>query len=229
MLRGATHATRTATAALLGVLAGLSLTSSVASASVRPSDLSATRAFLGAYNRYLKSVPANIPKEEESRGALAQAISRECQGILVRSPGTRGLEVAALAMIAVDDQAVSPLYRALAREIGKLRWSNPTLTRFVHADVQLLNEEAPMITAPQVCGELRAWVASKYRSKLSAALSEPPPDFFPATGQMHLLRAYEGPRLRSEARRIEHLESSVSTRQNTAFGNDPAIDNALGV
>ena len=99
-----------------------------------------------------------------------------------------------------------------ARVLGPLHWSNPRLTRLVRAEVLQLDEyfTRPL---PDVCADLKAWVASDYETlpaatveflhsyEVSAKAAPPSPDA--------LLARYEDKAEKALARRSKRLEDKL--------------------
>jgi len=114
---------------------------------------------------------------------------------------------------------VRPLTGAFAQAIGKLRWSNPRLTRLVRSEAADERAYAALVL-PDVCSPIEAWKTSDY-AELPPSVGE----FLAHIEQiesgsfgliMHLLKRYEGPAERRAAKHVERVEALAGKRLATA-------------
>jgi hypothetical protein len=165
---------------------------------IRPADEAATHAYLAAYYAYQQAVNAALPAAVGAEQALGAKIGAECSGVLANAPvrglggilgeeapsgsarqqgeharERRQLEGLTLELSLAESQAAeSTLAAAETAFVGAatpLRWTNNA----INAGVQLyLTRRGSELTRPiNACADIRAWVASGYRS-LPAATRE---------------------------------------------------------
>jgi hypothetical protein len=182
----------TTAAKMLVVLAvGWMLWPQTSAAAPSSTDRRATNAYLQANYAFYRTAVANIPASEASSAAIAAKLENECPGVMANAPSPPTLsstspptpaaihqveQVATLNLellyalartaLAPDDGAVTTLVQALR----PLKWSGTRLTRQVRAKSTELEGELS-ITIPDVCADMKAWVASGYRA-LSPSTSE---------------------------------------------------------
>jgi hypothetical protein len=170
-------------------------TVSPASAHVSPQDAAATHAYVEAGYTYAQAVVANLPVSRAAFEGLTNKIVGECPGVLAGAPSALGFtesnsstarrsaelrreEGQAGLLQAELDSALGlafaqPNHQAAqtyAASVMPLQWSDATLTGLVRQHVAELQERLGL-TAPDVCADMRAWVASGYRT-LSIASKE---------------------------------------------------------
>jgi hypothetical protein len=160
-----------------------------------PADAAATAAYLAALYAQTQAVVANLPASTAAFEGLAARIGGECPGVLAGAPGTalpsfgadresareRGeharerdqwSELDAELSLALDSALSQPDQQAVsafASAVGPLRWSNPAIAQAVQ--LELAQFEELLAVTPDVCADMRAWVASGYRT-LSAGTRE---------------------------------------------------------
>jgi hypothetical protein len=255
--------------ALAGVL--MAVTASNAGAAkmpVKPQDRAATDAYLTAEYEYVKAVAASTTASMSAGEALAKRLGGECPGVLAGAPGKRTgppkvapsarregeenredkqrndlqQELSVVWSLAVDEP-----YRdaalVKARVQRSLQWSDPTVTHFVQADA-VLEEQGLQHEAPAVCADMRAWVASGYRTLSPATktfIREREIELTTAYGYLQRgnlaeafsdpLSPYEGPHEKALMRAIVKLElekfkivkplEGIYTGLRTALGFTP--------
>lgn len=136
-------------------------------ARARPSDAVATRAYIQADYKLAHTARLNLATSEAALRTLRNQISSECPGVAAGSPQDTDSEqlsnelvgAMTLAAIVPDMQAVAQF----AQTVQRLRWSNGKLTHKVHVYASRLQTLA-MLPAPNVCSDVRAWVAGDYRT-----------------------------------------------------------------
>ncbi len=146
--------------------------------------------------------------------------------------------------IALDLRLIEPDRQAAlayARAVGSLRWSNEALTVLEHTGAAGLEwdlQSAP----PGVCADMKAWVASGYKMlspatkkligereavdrpllrvlrRLLASFRGPDP-----------MLAYEGPRERALARKIDGLERELESARKSLAGVEVGLERTLGL
>ncbi len=171
--------------------------SAPARAAGTPADEAATQAYFAAVYARTQAVVANLPASQAAFEGLADRIGGECPGVMAGAPTTfmppffgphrlsarrRGelaresrqafeleeeLDITLLfAWLQPDRQATL----AFAAAVEPLRWSNPAVAQSVHLEATE-SEEQVESASPGVCADMRAWVASGYRT-LSAGTKE---------------------------------------------------------
>jgi hypothetical protein len=209
-------------------------------------NAAATQAFLRAIKVYAHGASAEVGARVATIAARANEIAGECPSALTYAPrdaafGEIGEEVrTTLSYAGVAPMRVRRL--RFARAIGRLRWSDRRLTRFVRA--QAAEEVAVVAVAlPDVCADIQAWRGSAY-----AALPQSAMGFLARTAAlesrsyvglseetreraiMRLLRPYEGPRERRTVKRIGRQEQRTDRKLGMAAEAAQArLAAALGV
>jgi len=226
-------------------------------------DVAATGAYLNASYAYARAVHAELGASVAAIEADVSQVAGECPSALTYAPrdeafGEIGEEVRMTAFWAGAAPARAAT-SALAHALGRLRWSDRVLTRFVRE--RAAEERAVAALAlPNVCADIATWRTSAYaappqstttflkqvgaielgsgrgearlaRSGLGALLQ-----LFRVNEQrrpeaiMSLLRRYEGASQRRTVRAIERLDAQVEKRLETAAAAArPRLAAALGV
>lgn len=223
---------KTSLAALAcAVCAGL-LTPSAAGA--RVDDVAATRAYLRAVDAYERAVDREATVGEATITARASQIAGDCPSALTYAPrdeafGEIGEEIGAT--LAISYWVEAPTLRApalrLVGELAHLRWSNRRITRLVHAEAAE-ERASTTVVPPDVCADIAGWKGSAYATlppdamrfiaQLRAIEALSLAGFTEFTAESReavierLLRRFEGPRERSQARRLERLRARVDAR-----------------
>lgn len=197
-----------------------------ATSSVSPADIAATHAYLQAAYTYEQAVVANAGASKAAFESTASTIGAECPGVLANAPPQRFAlfagpqsprtaraigeanrrerqlneledeldEAPQLAFQQPNRQAAATFASALA----PLSWSNPKITKLVQQSAAGL-KQLTALALPAVCADMRAWVASDYRT-LSPATKQFLSEFVPLAGGAlaplllgRLMKPYEGP------------------------------------
>jgi hypothetical protein len=210
---------------------------SVPSAVARSNDRATTHAYLADVYAYTQAVVAAEPAVLTAYESAANKLSAECPGVLAAAPQEsfrelfsdeskktarqrgeasrqgRQLRYLDLELIvylsSAELEIVRPLRLVFAQEVAALRWSEVPVTRRVHADAT--NSLSALLEVPNVCADMRAWVASGYRSlspntntlvkKLFASIRHEPEQ--PTIES--LLKPYEGPSEKALTHKIKGL------------------------
>jgi hypothetical protein len=138
------------------------------------SDAAATDAYLRANLTLVSTSRAKLRTSESELRVLERSLGRECPGVIVGSPQNEESEKltweAIGAMTIAGYQVFKPAIARFTRAVAHLRWSNPKLTSAVRTYArQILTEVST--PAPDLCGDLRAWGASGYRTLPANTLS----------------------------------------------------------
>ena len=205
-------------------------------------DRAATHAYLQAEYEFELAVNGVAPQSRAAVEALPARLGGECPGVLAGAPaeepllgllrppgGSRPSAKArgeadrtsrqrsalegelTISLFAAAFQLEEPAIAKLTAALTPLRWSDPRIAIRIDADLALISSVlAPRV--PNVCADMRSWVASGYR-RLSAGTKEfvrqqaarTSPPFFAASVET-LLKRYEGPADRTLIRRTKALE-----------------------
>lgn len=129
-------------------------------------DIAAARTVLTSGYETLRAVLHTWSKVEASLSSLNRRFARECPGVGAGSPQTEAekrlsYEVAG-AMWATAYKTDAPIVRKFIHRVTGLTSSNPKLNRRVDKFLGGLNEMIAL-QVPDVCSDVRAWIASGYQ------------------------------------------------------------------
>jgi hypothetical protein len=215
-----------AATSLLAMTASPAASLPTALAAGKPTDAKATSSYLRAANAFFGTAIANLHRGALAVEALQRQVTRECPAVAsgaaehVAGPSMVNIqtevrneaeEAVLLALIGPDLAA----YRAFGSRLARLHWRNHRLTVLVHGFGQA-EDEIGMIRAPQLCGDLKEWVASGY-AKLPAGTPRFLEQFAVAHGGSRaqeqierMLRPYEGARARSLDTRVKRAREQLA-------------------
>jgi hypothetical protein len=186
-------------------------------------DTAATRAYIQADYALVHAAKVNLKTSEAALQQLRRQIAADCPKAAARSPQDTNSEqlsnelVGAMTVVAIqpDRGAVA----AFARTVKSLRWSNATLTRTVHSYATRL-ATLSVLPAPDVCADVKAWVASGYKTLPASAASFDSRYYKVevAVGEVpsKLLAPSEQPDERPVLARAEKLEGQLSEAEANA-------------
>lgn len=171
---------------------------SAASPHVSPQDAAATRAYLEADYAYVQAEVANLPAARAAFEGLADRIAGECPGVLKGAPAAFGLpdegagppsSARRYAELRREGNQAGTLQGELESALGlaysqanrqaalvftgvvtPLSWTDPRVASLVGERVVEMQERLAQ-PLPEVCADMRAWVASGYKT-LSPATKE---------------------------------------------------------
>jgi hypothetical protein len=199
-------------------------------------DVAATRAYIRADYTLVHTARANLATSEAALRTLRSRISSECPGVAAGSPQDTDSEqlsnelVGAMTLVAIvpDMQAVAQF----AQTVQHLRWSNGKLTHKVHEYASRLQTLA-MLPAPNVCADVRAWVAGDYRT-LPASSIEFDQRYYKVevgVGEVpaELLAPSERPGERPVLARAEQIEGQLTEAEANAVYTWGHIMDAMGL
>jgi hypothetical protein len=160
---------------LLSVLAATSLLAATsAPALAGQGDAAATRAYIQADYTLVHTARVNLATSEAALQRLRRGIAAGCPKAAAGSPQDTDSEQLSNELVgAMTVAAIQPDKRAVAAfasTVERLRWSNATLTRKVHSYATRLRTLS-VLPAPNVCGDVKAWAASRYRALPASAVS----------------------------------------------------------
>jgi hypothetical protein len=163
-----------ATLALAPAAAGAAATKHAARPkTASAADIAATRAYIAADYALVHTARVNLKTGEAALESLRQTIGAECPKAAAASPENEAAEhlsnevVGAMGVVFVrsDVQAVD----AFAETATGLHWSDGKLTRKVVVYAGKLKALAAL-QEPNVCGDVRAWAASGYKTLQPATI-----------------------------------------------------------
>jgi hypothetical protein len=158
---------------LLITLAAITCSVTPALGRVRASDARATHDYLEARIALQRETGAEGGAAEfKAITALEAQVKTECPGVLAGAPPHSKGEKINQSEGEVRDELLSvtfgaaervehPAYARFARIVRRLRWSNPKLTRLLRS-LALEESEQSAISPPNLCADLKFWVASGY-------------------------------------------------------------------
>jgi len=236
--------------------------SSPVEAPVSAEDAAATSTYLTDVNGFQQMLLANAPKSAEALEDLAGRLGSECPGVLSDAPNTSTLSdfspsgSTALSEVLRTERQSSDLRAELASamtttylqpdntatallvgSLNTLQWSSPTLTAAVHARAAA-DQEALGAPLPNVCADMRAWVADDYKTLPAAtteflaqreAKQQAGTDDTPSAIEV-LLTSYENTEDEALARRAKALEREfVTGAAGTLTSVEARVESALGI
>jgi hypothetical protein len=136
-------------------------------------DISSTHTALTAAYTNLRAIVDTWPSEEASFHELDLKFAAECPDVAAGSPQNASeqklsYEVAG-ALWAVGYRADANIVRAFIKAVNPLRWTHAALTRRAQAFIRGLREMIAL-TVPDLCGDVRSWIASGYRTVPASTL-----------------------------------------------------------
>jgi hypothetical protein len=186
-------------------------------------DVATTRAYVQADYALVHTAKVNLKTSEAALQKLRRRIAAECPKVAAGSPQDTDSEQLSNELVgAMTVAAIGPDKRAVAAfagTVGRLHWSNGALTRRVHSYSTRL-KTLSLLPAPDVCADIRAWVASRYQAlpastvrfdsryyKVEVAVGEVP---------AKLLAPSEQPDERAVLARAEKIEGRLSEAEANA-------------
>jgi hypothetical protein len=206
-----------------------------ASAPAAPADVASTGTFVQADYTLLRNARLHLRAAEAAPRAVLAQVRRECPHAAAGSPqngdSTQLSNEVIGAMVLSAYHLDLPALHSFIAVAGRLRWSNPRLTRTVHgyvADLKALAKLAP----PHLCADVGAWVASGYRTLPPATVAFDRV-FMPAWVGIGLhpagLGAFAGAQQRSLLKRSDALIVQLADGEARAVESWGDIVDELGV
>jgi hypothetical protein len=255
-----------AVAATLLAAAGAQLAGAAARRThTTPADRAATHDYLAADLARAQVLLASLPARIAAYEAAAARIGSECPGVLAGEPPegppgpqqerqtprqegeatrrrvqreslTRELEVAIAPPITAADKEAEAAFVAASRP---LRWSDPAINKGVQNYLALVESLPTPKPAPNVCADMRAWVASGYRSlspatrALQAAQEAEPPPPLPrgpiVAPSAIVLRPFEGAAEKQLLHQIRAVREQEFVIARPLSGVQERVEAALGI
>ncbi|HEV3318555.1 MAG TPA: hypothetical protein VG053_02340 [Solirubrobacteraceae bacterium] len=160
---------------LLAILtATATLTVSPTAALARSGDVAATRAYIRADYTLVHTARVNLATSEAALQRLRRQIAADCPKAAAGSPQDTDSEQLSNELVgAMTVAAIQPDVRAVtafASTVERLHWSSAMLTRTIHSYATRL-KTLSTLPAPNVCGDVQAWVAGRYLKLPASAVS----------------------------------------------------------
>lgn len=138
-----------------------------------PQDSSSTHRALTAADLTLQAIVRTWPKVEASLHKLDLKFAAECPDVAAGSPQNSSeqslsYEVAG-ALFATGYHTDAKIADRFIEAVSSLRWSNPAIARRLHVFVTGLREMIAL-TVPNLCADVRSWIASGYQTVLARTL-----------------------------------------------------------
>jgi len=223
--------------AVLLCASALALACAAASASASSQNAASTQSYIQANYTLVRAGTAKLGVVRVALRNTQARIEGECDNAALNSPQNPestelSNEIIGAIVLAAYRTGI-PAGNAYIRAAGGLRWSNPRLTSTISSYVGKL-KVLRSLTPPNVCADVRAWVASGYRT-LTQSTVRFDQQFMPnwvAIGELpiQLLAPYVRSSQRSLLRRSGQLESQLTEFEaNDGVNTWSAIMDALGV
>ncbi len=130
-------------------------------------DISSTHTALAAADTNLRALVDTWSNEEASFHELDLKFAGECPDVAAGSPQNTSEQKLSYEVVGalwtVGYHADANIIHAFIKAVSPLRWSNPALTRRAHEFITGLREMLAL-SVPDLCGDVRAWIASGYRT-----------------------------------------------------------------
>ncbi len=141
-------------------------------ARVKASDATATHDYLEARIALDRATAEGGSAEFKAITALEAQVKVQCPGVLIDAPPhVKGEETneseheisgeLLSVTFGTGEHVEHPAYAQFERTVRRLRWSNPKLTRLLRS-LALEQTEQSAIPPPDLCSDLKFWVASGY-------------------------------------------------------------------
>jgi hypothetical protein len=172
-------------------------------------DSSAHRTLIAA-DTTLQAIVSTWPKEEASFHELDLRFASECPDVGAGSPQNGSeqnlsYEVAG-ALWATGYHTDAKIADSFVDAVNSLRWTNPAIARRLHRFVTGLREMIAL-TVPNLCGDVRSWIASGYKTVPPSTLQfdQHVEAIEVEVPSPQLVAAYVQPADRGLLKRVEHL------------------------
>jgi hypothetical protein len=137
-------------------------------------DMAATRAYIQADYTLVRTARVNLATSEGDLQKLRRQIKAECPKAAAGSPQDTDSEQLSNELVgAMTIAAIQPDVKAVAAfaaTVERLRWGNRQLMHKVRSYAGRL-KTLSMLPAPNMCADIKAWVASDYRTLPASNIS----------------------------------------------------------
>jgi hypothetical protein len=156
------------------LLVALALGIAPAQSLASPRDVSATHAYIAANYALAKAAVAGIAPAQAKIEQLNRQLAGECPRVGAGSPQNEASQpISYEVTVALWSLSFGTEARAIhtfLSAVGRLRWSNPAITRAAATYARGLNELAGL-PLPHLCSDVLAWKASGFQTISPAVLS----------------------------------------------------------
>ncbi len=198
-------------------------------------DRAATRAYIRADHRLMRTATSQIPRIEARLRNLVVQVRQECPMAAVEPPQNGELTqienevIGAIVTAIVDlDPAAGHAFVSAA---GHLKWSDGTLTRRVHRYVEKIRTLLAL-PPPTLCADVKSWAASGFTQLATDTLTFAPRFMaaWVALGELPgALARYETRDERPLVAQTRRLESKFEDLEAREVKTDTAIMADLGI
>ncbi len=197
--------------------------------------------YLHARAIYVGAVAHDAPDVEAAERQLARRIKRDCPGVLGGAPGNHLAGEFLQEVLGVQNliahKATSAANTRFAEQVGRLRWTEPRITRMI-ARLVSARRKLGALPLPNLCRDARGWASTHFRVltpgtiRFAATLT---PRLVLATAEGHgtleasinaLLRGYETAQERIQS---GDLERPAFARPSVRIPSWVAVLDALGL
>jgi hypothetical protein len=222
--------------ALLATVATLLCIPPALAAGAGGGDAASTAAYVSANYTLVSSARSKLKRSEATLQVLLARVRRECPQVAAGSPQDTDSEqltfelVGAMTLVALKPNLTA--VDAYTRAVAPLRWSSSKLTATVRTYTRQLRAQS-RLAAPNVCADVRAWVAGGYRT-LPAGTAPFNHAFYSAYVAIgllptHLLAHSLAPSQRGIVQRTHQLELQLTDAEARAVSTWGQIMEALGL
>jgi hypothetical protein len=207
------------------ITAVLALGVAPAGALASSGNAAATHAYIEANFKLTRAAEASVAPVQAKIVALDKRLGQECPKVGKGGPENEESQkvsheaVAALWSLSYGADVV-PI-RAFAKTVTSLHWSNPSLTRIARHYASTL-EGLAALPLPDLCGNVREWAASDFRTIPAATLQlyERAESLEGHTIPTKLLAPYERPSDRGIVAQTTRLETRLERTETVVGFND---------
>ncbi|HEY1833106.1 MAG TPA: hypothetical protein VGG08_01610 [Solirubrobacteraceae bacterium] len=156
------------------LLATMALALIVPASASASGDAAATAAFVRANYALMRVAGAHLKTSAAGIDELEKRLSGECPDVAKGSPQNHLSEhlsneaIGAMVIEAAKPDRAAAL--AFLKAVTPLHWSNAGLNHTMHAYITSLTKLSKL-TVPDVCGDVKSWVASSYQTLPAATVS----------------------------------------------------------
>jgi hypothetical protein len=146
----------------------------VAPALASPADVASAHAYIQANYALVQGAKARIPSSEAALKAVLSQVRSNCPKAAAGSPQNHDSEqlsdevVGAIVVAGLRPDV--PAVHVFTRTVARLHWSSRTLTSTLRSYAGKLNKLSA-VAAPDLCADVRAWVASGYQTLPASTVS----------------------------------------------------------
>jgi hypothetical protein len=190
-----------------------------------PQDIASTHAYILANFALARETEAGVKATQASIVRLNQRLGQECRDVGAGSPENEESQKTSYEVVgalwSVSYGADAGPIGAFAQAVRPLRWSNPRLTRLAQSYARSLHELAAL-PMPNLCGDVRAWSASGFRTIPATTLGfdKRAESIETHTIPPRLLAPYERPADKSILARTTRLETKLEHTETVVGFND---------